>query len=149
MNGDVLENVCGSGEWRNERKDHGGGGVHTPSRFVAFGSQGLRRQRSHSDCICCGGRSFDALFMHSLGGDAFLMNRPLKFCICPDEPVLVLAFAVRAAIALCGDFVLHPDEVMQYLEPAHRLVFGNGVTYWEFFYGARAWLVPGVVAPVR
>ena len=73
----------------------------------------------------------------------------------PDErtwrfllPVLVLAFAVRAAIALCGDFVLHPDEVMQYLEPAHRLVFGSGVTYWEFFYGARAWLVPGMVAGV-
>ena len=67
---------------------------------------------------------------------------PWKFLL----PVLVLAFVVRAAIALCGDFVLHPDEVMQYLEPAHRLVFGNGVTYWEFFYGARAWLVPGVVA---
>ena len=69
-------------------------------------------------------------------------ERPWKFLL----PVLALAFAVRAAIALCGDFVLHPDEVMQYLEPAHRLVFGNGVTYWEFFYGARAWLVPGVVA---
>ena len=69
-------------------------------------------------------------------------ERPWKFLL----PVLALAFAVRAAIALCGDFVLHPDEVMQYLEPAHRLVFGNGVTYWEFFYGARAWLVPGLVA---
>ena len=67
---------------------------------------------------------------------------PWKFLL----PVLALAFAVRAAIALCGDFVLHPDEVMQYLEPAHRLVFGNGVTYWEFFYGARSWLVPGLVA---
>ena len=52
------------------------------------------------------------------------------------------------AIALSGDFVLHPDEIMQYLEPAHRLVFGNGVTYWEYFYGARSWLVPGLVAGV-
>ena len=69
-------------------------------------------------------------------------ERPWKFLL----PVLVLAFAVRAAVALCGDFVLHPDEVMQYLEPAHRLIFGSGVTYWEFFYGARAWLVPGMVA---
>ncbi len=60
--------------------------------------------------------------------------------------VLTLAFAARAAVALSGDFVLHPDEIMQYLEPAHRLVFGNGVVYWEFFYGARSWLVPGVVA---
>ena len=71
-------------------------------------------------------------------------ERPWRFLL----PVIVLAFAVRAAIALCGDFVLHPDEIMQYLEPAHRLVFGNGVTYWEFFYGARAWLVPGVVAGI-
>ena len=62
--------------------------------------------------------------------------------------VLALAFAARAAVALSGDFVLHPDEIMQYLEPAHRLVFGSGVTYWEYFYGARSWLVPGTVAGV-
>ena len=62
--------------------------------------------------------------------------------------VLALAFAARAAVALAGDFVLHPDEVMQYLEPAHRLAFGNGIIYWEYFYGARSWLVPGVVAGV-
>ena len=62
--------------------------------------------------------------------------------------VLVLAFAVRAGVALSGDFVLHPDEIMQYLEPAHRLVFGSGVTYWEYFYGARSWLVPGLVTAV-
>ena len=71
-------------------------------------------------------------------------ERPWRFLL----PVLALAFAVRAAIALCGDFVLHPDEIMQYLEPAHRLVFGNGVSHWEYFYGARSWLVPGVVAGV-
>ena len=62
--------------------------------------------------------------------------------------VLTLAFAVRAGVALSGDFVLHPDEIMQYLEPAHRLVFGAGVTYWEYFYGARSWLVPGMVAAI-
>ena len=73
----------------------------------------------------------------------------------PDErpwrllpAVLALAFAVRAAVALSGDFVLHPDEIMQYLEPAHRLVFGSGVNYWEYFYGARSWIVPGAVAGV-
>ena len=37
-----------------------------------------------------------------------LDERPWKFLL----PVLALAFAVRAAIALCGDFVLHPDEIM-------------------------------------
>ena len=71
-------------------------------------------------------------------------ERPWKYL----PLVLALAFAARAAVALSGDFVVHPDEIMQYLEPAHRLVFGNGVTYWEYFYGARSWLVPGVVAGV-
>ena len=61
----------------------------------------------------------------------------------PDQPrwklvplLLALAFAVRAAVALAGDFVLHPDEIMQYLEPAHRLAFGNGVVYWVLLRGA-------------
>ncbi len=63
-------------------------------------------------------------------------------------PVLALAFAARAAIALYGDFVLHPDEIMQYLEQGHRLAFGNGVVYWEFFYGARPWMIPGLIAGV-
>ena len=35
---------------------------------------------------------------------------------------------------------------MQYPEPVHRLELGNGVIYWEYFYGARSWLLPGVAA---
>ena len=85
-------------------------------------------------------RSMSDLLLHPAPPD----ERPWKFLL----PVLALAFVARAAIALSGDFVLHPDEIMQYLEPAHRLVFGNGVTYWEYFYGARSWLVPGLVAVV-
>ena len=83
------------------------------------------------------------------------LGEGLMHSCAPDQPcwklvplVLALAFAVRAAVALTGDFVLHPDEIMQYLEPAHRLAFGNGVIYWEYFYGARSWLVPGAVAAV-
>ncbi len=85
-------------------------------------------------------RSMSDLLLHPAPPD----ERPWKFLL----PVLALAFVARAAVALSGDFVLHPDEIMQYLEPAHRLVFGNGVTYWEYFYGARSWLVPGLVAGV-
>ena len=62
--------------------------------------------------------------------------------------MLALAFAARAAVALSGDFLLHPDELMQYLEQGHRLAFGNGILYWEFFYGARSWLTPGLIAGV-
>ena len=71
-------------------------------------------------------------------------ERPWKYL----PLVLALAFVARAAVALSGDFVLHPDEIMQYLEPAHRLVFGNGAHFWEYVYGARSWLVPGLVAGV-
>ena len=85
-------------------------------------------------------RSMSDLLLHPVPPN----ERPWKYLL----PVLALAFVARAAIALSGDFVLHPDEIMQYLEPAHRLVFGNGVTYWEYFYGARSWLVPGLVAGV-
>ena len=73
----------------------------------------------------------------------------------PDEPVwryfwplLALAFAARAAVALQGDSMLHYDEIMQHLEPAHKLAFGNGVTHWEFFYGVRSWLLPGFIAGI-
>src|SRR5207344_1355382 len=53
--------------------------------------------------------------------------------------VLVLAFAVRFAVGLATDSVLQPDEVMQYLEQAHRLVFGAGLVPWEYEYGTRTW----------
>ncbi|MGR3913543.1 MAG: hypothetical protein OD918_03290 [Gammaproteobacteria bacterium] len=62
--------------------------------------------------------------------------------------LLIAAFLARAAVALSGDFVLHPDEIMQYLEPAHYAAFGSGVLYWEYVHGARSWLVPGAVAGV-
>ena len=63
-------------------------------------------------------------------------------------PVLALAFALRAAVALGGDSLLHPDEVQQYLESAHALVFGNGLVWPEWHYGARQWWIPGLVAGV-
>ncbi len=84
-------------------------------------------------------RLLDSL-IHSRNTD----ERPWKYF----PLVLALGFIARAAVALSGDFVLHPDEIMQYLEPAHRLAFGNGVSYWEYFYGARSWLVPGTIAGV-
>ena len=53
--------------------------------------------------------------------------------------VLALGFAARVAVGLSTDSVLQPDEVMQYLEQAHRLVFGAGMTPWEYDYGTRSW----------
>ena len=56
-------------------------------------------------------------------------------------PLLAAGFALRAVAALGGNFLLRPDEGMQHLEQAHRLVFGYGFIPWEFRVGARSWLI--------
>jgi hypothetical protein len=45
-----------------------------------------------------------------------------------------------------SDNILWPDEIFQYLEQAHRLVFGYGYIPWEYRYAARSWLLPGFLA---
>lgn len=62
--------------------------------------------------------------------------------------ILGLAFAARVAVVLAGDFIYHPDVVFQYLEPAWRLVSGQGLVMWEQYYGARSQLVPTALAGV-
>ena len=63
-------------------------------------------------------------------------------------PVLALGFAARVAVAIISDVPLHYDEVMQYLEQAHRLVFGYGIVPWEYREGTRSWIVPGFIAGI-
>lgn len=64
-------------------------------------------------------------------------------------PILALALMLRLA-ALAVPAVAHPDEVFQYLETAHRIVFGFGVVTWEWRAGMRGWLLPLLVAgPMR
>ncbi len=53
---------------------------------------------------------------------------------------------LRFAFALVSDNVHHPDEIFQYLEPAHRLVFGYGIIPWEYRFGTRSWLIPFVIS---
>jgi len=60
--------------------------------------------------------------------------------------ILGLAFVLRATFALTTDYVARPDEIFEYLEPAHRLVFGQGIVTWEYAYGIRSWIIPGFVA---
>lgn len=42
--------------------------------------------------------------------------------------------------------VYHPDEVLQYLEPANRLVNGFGIVTWEYRYGMRPMAIPLLLA---
>ncbi|MDE1905723.1 MAG: mannosyltransferase [Rhodospirillales bacterium] len=64
---------------------------------------------------------------------------PLAFC-------LVLALLMRLPVALFDNNFVAPDEIMQYIGQAHRLVYGSGPVPWEFQVGLRSWLIPGVLA---
>jgi len=60
--------------------------------------------------------------------------------------IAAAAFIIRLAVALWSVRIGHPDEVFQYLEQAHRLVYGYGFRPWEYRFGARNWLLPGTLA---
>jgi hypothetical protein len=63
--------------------------------------------------------------------------------------ILVFAAALRL-VMLAFATPAHPDEVFQYLETAHRLVFGQGIVTWEWRDGIRGWLLPMAVSvPMR
>ena len=62
--------------------------------------------------------------------------------------VLLVALGVRLWSLATHTYVVWPDETFQYLEPAHRLLFGSGVITWEFLDGIRSWLLPGILAGV-
>lgn len=63
----------------------------------------------------------------------------------------ILAVAILLRIAAFNPYAVHhPDEALQYLEQAHRLVFGYGVVPWEYRYFIRSWLIPlGLAGPMR
>lgn len=65
----------------------------------------------------------------------------------PPSFWVLLALAAGLRIAAFDLYATHhPDEALQYVEQAHRLVFGYGVVPWEFRYDIRSWLIPLLVA---
>ena len=66
---------------------------------------------------------------------------PPPACGAPIWPHLWTLLAAGLALRLIGglssDWIYREDEVMQYLEPAHRLLFGSGFLTWEQRYGVR------------
>lgn len=60
--------------------------------------------------------------------------------------VMILALALRLPLAIWGQDIVAPDEMIQYFGQAHRLVYGHGPVPWEFQVGMRSWLVPGLLA---
>ncbi len=53
---------------------------------------------------------------------------------------------LRIFVACISDQIHHPDEIFQYLEQAHRVVFGYGYIPWEFRFGTRSWILPGFIS---
>jgi hypothetical protein len=68
--------------------------------------------------------------------------RAALFALC------ILALGVRMGVALFLPSIVQQDETFQYLEQAHRLVFGQGLIPWEYIVGLRSWLFPGLIAGV-
>lgn len=56
--------------------------------------------------------------------------------------------ALLARILAFNSYSAHaPDEIIQYLEQTHRIVFGFGVVPWEFRAFIRSWLIPLMLVP--
>ena len=55
--------------------------------------------------------------------------------------LLAIGFALRLLAAFSADWINRADEIMQYLEQAHRFVFGAGFVPWEIRLGARNMLL--------
>ncbi len=58
--------------------------------------------------------------------------------------LLLTGYALRLAIALTSDYFWRADEIFQYLEQSHRVVFGYGFVPWEYEAGVRTWLIAAV-----
>jgi phosphatidylinositol glycan class B len=69
-------------------------------------------------------------------------NGVILFVIC------LLGLTVRMALALQFPGVAHPDETIQYLEQANRVVTGRGLVPWEYLAEVRSWLIPGMLIPI-
>src|SRR5580704_7136558 len=59
--------------------------------------------------------------------------------------VAITAVLLRLGVAWYSARITYPDELFQYLEQAHRLVYGYGIVPWEFRLAARNWLLPGTL----
>ncbi len=68
-------------------------------------------------------------------------------------PAVLLSGAALVRVAVTWATLLsflYPDELFQYLEQAHRIVFGYGVVTWEYRLGLRSWLYPLLLSvPMR
>ena len=66
----------------------------------------------------------------------------------PFLAIFAVSFLARIYASTTSIAQIYPDEIFQTLEPAHKLAFGRGITYWEFNVGARSFFLPGILAGI-
>ena len=55
--------------------------------------------------------------------------------------LMLAGFLLRFGLGLTADWMYRTDEYIQYLEQAHRVVFGYGHIPWEYRLGVRNWMI--------
>ncbi len=58
----------------------------------------------------------------------------------------VIGVILRIVVSLYSLQALHPDEIYQYIEQAHRINYGYGKIPWEYQVGLRSFFIPFVLA---
>ncbi|XGV95404.1 MAG: hypothetical protein ACAF41_21995 [Leptolyngbya sp. BL-A-14] len=56
--------------------------------------------------------------------------------------IAAIGLCLRLILVFFSDRGYHPDEIFQYLEQAHRMVFGYGYIPWEYRFGIRNLIIP-------
>lgn len=59
-----------------------------------------------------------------------------------------LAFIFRTLIVILCPGAWRPDEIFQYMEPAHKWAYNTGIMTWEWRVGIRSWFVPIFIAKI-
>lgn len=59
-----------------------------------------------------------------------------------------IAFTARTLIAILCPGAWRPDEIFQYMEPAHKWAYNTGIMTWEWRAGIRSWFIPIFIAEI-
>ncbi|MCY1075110.1 glycosyltransferase family 39 protein [Archangium lansingense] len=65
-----------------------------------------------------------------------------------ERRIAIVGAVLAVAVVALKRGRQHPDEVFQFLEPAHGLAFGYWIMAWEWVEGLRNWAVPGVLGGI-
>jgi GPI mannosyltransferase 3 len=62
--------------------------------------------------------------------------------------ICLLALLLRLWVGIHSHYLIHPDEIFDYLEQGFRLAFGYGTQAWTYEDGVRSYLFPAIIAAV-